>query len=57
MNLMEMNLRTASCSGLAKVKLKIAGPLNDDGCVELTCVETITEGSQQVLVLSDERGE
>lgn len=56
-NLMEMNLRTASCSGLATVKLKVMGPLDAEGCVELTCVETVTEGRKQMLVFSDEKSE
>ncbi len=54
-NLMELNLRTAHCGGLTEVKLKITGPLDESGCAELTCVETITEGRKQTLVLSDEK--
>ena len=57
MNLREMDLRTAFCGGLTKVKLKVIGTPDEDGCVELSCVETVTDGRQQTLVLSDEKGE
>ena len=55
-NLMELDLRTADCGGLATVRIKVTGPMDEDGCVELTCVETITQGHAQVVVLSDEKG-
>ncbi len=60
-NLMELKLRTGSCEGLARMKLKITGPLDEEGCVELTCVETVRTacaglGQNTTLVLSDEKG-
>ena len=56
-NLMELNLRTADCSGLATLRIKVTGPVGEEGCVELACVERITQGHVQLLVLSDEKGE
>ena len=57
MNLMELQERLAGARGLATVKVKITQPLGEDGCVEVSCVETITNSEGQTLVLSDERGE
>ena len=53
MRLMELNARMANARGLAVVKLKIAGPIGADGCVEVTCVETVTNDEGQTIVLSD----
>ncbi len=56
MRLMELNARTANGYPLATVKVKVTGPVDADGCVEVTCVETITEGMEQVIIFSDEKG-
>lgn len=57
MNLMELQSETVGDSGLARVKVKITGPLDADGCVEVTCVETIVDDKGQTIVLSDARGQ
>ena len=57
MNLMELQSEIADHSGLARVKVKITGPVDADGCVEVTCVETIVEDQGQTIVFSDERGQ
>ena len=56
MNLMELQSEVADHSGLARVKVKITGTVDADGCVEVTCVETIVDDQGQTIVLSDERG-
>ena len=57
MNLMQLNLRTAEAHGLAEVKIKITGQVDEDGCVKVTCVETVTSDTGQTVILSDETGE
>ena len=54
---MELNVRVAEAKGFAVAKAKITGPVDADGCVEITCVETITNEDGQTIVFSDERGE
>ena len=57
MRLMELNARTANAHGLATIKVKITGEVDADGCVEVTCVETVTNDDGQMIIFSDERGD
>ena len=57
MDLLELNLRIANGRGSAIVRAKITGPLNSDGCVEVTCVETVTNDEGQTIIFSDRKGE
>ena len=57
MKLMELNARTAEAHGLATVKVKITGKVDADGCVEVNCVETVTNDDGQTIIFSDERGD
>ena len=57
MKLMELNARTAEAHGLATVKVKITGKVDAEGCVDVTCVETVTDDDGQTIIFSDERGD
>ena len=57
MNLMELKERIAQARGYAVVKAKLTGPVDAEGCVEITCVETVTNDEGQTIVFSDEPAE
>ena len=55
MEVMELQARLAEVGGRAVVKIKVAGPDGPEKCIELSCVEVVTDDSGETVFLSSQR--